>query len=185
MAKLPPYILTDPTSGRHLYKRGWFGLIPLIGFFVGVGLLVLGIVRYRDKKLIWIGIGAMSFSVLVYGSMFIYLNSESFRKETAPIAQRQLDNLVKDIEFYKLKKGQYPDSIEQLATIPYYTSYTDPLSARVTGKYKPFNYHRSGEHYTIFSSGIDKTANTKDDLYPTIDTAGLGLIKKTSAKNNP
>ena len=105
MAKQPTYILTEPSSGRHLYGRGWLGLIPLIGFFVGVGLLVLGIVRYRDKKLIWIGAAAMSFSIVLYGSLFIYLNSDANRRSFAPVSRQLLDDLVKNIEFYKLQNG--------------------------------------------------------------------------------
>jgi hypothetical protein len=30
-------------SARHLYGRGWFGLIPLIGGLIGPGLIQLGI----------------------------------------------------------------------------------------------------------------------------------------------
>ncbi len=176
MPKQPKYILTDPNSGRHLYGRGWLGLIPLVGLFVGIGLLVLGIFRYRDKKLVLIGFAAMSFTIILYGSFVIYSISDANRKNFIPLAQQQLNGLVKDIEFFKLENGHYPDSLSQLLSLPNHTPIFDPVSARMNENHKNFNYQRVGNHYFLFSSGIDKIPNTDDDIFPDVDTLGIGLL---------
>lgn len=179
MSKPPLYILTNPNSGRHLYRRGWLGLIPLIGAFVGIGLLTLGLARYKDKKLILIGVSAILFSVIVYGSIFLYANSNAARKQWATVVPQGLNQIVKDLEFYKLQTGSYPDSLEELLSNNKLLVIYDPVSARAFDSKKRYNYQKLNDHYLLFSSGIDRIKNTKDDIYPTIDidTSKTGLIK--------
>jgi hypothetical protein len=60
----------------------------------------------------------------------------------------------------------------------------DPISdVKIKYDKKPvkFNYQRVGNHYYLFSSGVDEIPNTKDDIYPAIaksDSAKFGLIHK-------
>ena len=177
MNKLPPYILTNPATGRHLYKRGWLGLIPLIGGFVGIGLIALGIFRYRDKKLVLIGIAALFFTIAVYGSLFIYLNSDNARKQWPTIVPPQLNTIVTRIEFYKLQNGTYPDSLQQILQYDStFTSITDPVSAKGFQQQALYNYEKMKDKYRLFSSGIDKIPNTADDIYPSLDTIKTGLL---------
>jgi hypothetical protein len=179
MSKQSAYILTDPNPGKHLYGRGWLGLIPLIGAFVGLGLISLGLFKYRDRKLVFIGIAAILFTVLVYGSLFIYINSDSARKQWSSVVPEQLNSLVRDIEFYKIQNGQYPDSLEELLQNNKLLLIDDPLSAKAFGQKKKYNYRKANNHYILFSSGIDRIENTDDDIFPSVDTAKTGLIKSS------
>jgi hypothetical protein len=52
------------------YKLGYLGLFPLVGFFVGIGLTLYGIFRYKDQKLTIIGIACMLFTVSAYSALF-------------------------------------------------------------------------------------------------------------------
>ena len=91
-------------------------------------------------------------------------------------AKRQLNNLVKDIEFYKIQKGEYPESLDDLESY----STTDILQNDGEHSYN-FNYEVIGEKYKLFSSGVDKIPNTKDDLYPEIevkDSTKIGFLKR-------
>ena len=180
MIKQPQYILTNPNSGRHLYRRGWLGLIPLVGGFVGIGLMLLGLTRYRDRKLFFIGLAALLFTATIYRSLFYYIEySEAGRKQFSEIAQDQMNSLVKDVEFYKLQNGQYPDSLEQVLISNRLAFIYDPLSSKNLGKSKKFIYQKLDNlHYTLFSVGKDMQENTKDDIYPSIDTAKIGLSKR-------
>ena len=102
----------ESKSGKHLYSRGWFGLIPLIGGIVGIGLIFLGIFKYRDRKLTTIGFAALAFTVLIYSSIYYYFNySQAAKKSFSSFAQPAMDNLIKNIEFYKTEHGGYPDSL--------------------------------------------------------------------------
>jgi len=179
MSKQPSYILTDPNSGRHLYRRGWLGLIPLIGAFVGLGLISLGLFKYRDRKLVFIGIAATLFTVIVYGSLFIYMNSDSARKQWSSVVPGQLNSLVKEIEFYKLQNGQYPDSLEQLLLNNKLLLIYNPVSAKAFGQKKKYTYRKANNHYILFCSGIDRIENTDDDIFPSVDTVKTGLIKSS------
>jgi len=160
---------TNTKSAKHLYGRGWLGLIPLVGGFVGIGLIILGIFKYRDKKLIIIGTAALLFTVVIYSSLF-YMTaySDTVGKGTAKISEKFLNSLVKDIEFYKLKNGSYPDNLEQLRSNDDIVQIYDPILTRRPGeKETKFNYKKTGNTYILFSSGLDRMPNTKDDIYPT------------------
>jgi len=160
---------TNSKSAKHLYGRGWLGLIPLVGGFVGIGLIILGAFKYRDRKLIIIGAADLFFTVAIYSSMFYYfMYSDMAAKGFAQTSQMFLNGLVKELEFYKLKNGSYPDSLEQIPSNQDIFSIYDPLLSRRPGtKDTKFNYRKTGDTYILFSSGIDRIPNTKDDIYPT------------------
>ncbi|WP_207496758.1 hypothetical protein [Aridibaculum aurantiacum] len=123
------------SPGKHLYSRGWFGLIPLIGGFVGLGLIVLGIFKYKDRKLILIGSAALLFTVVIYSSMIYYFEySTTFREDFAVFSQPKMDELIKSIEFYKTENAQYPDSLQELTNKNEMVQIYDPISQREGGE---------------------------------------------------
>jgi len=166
LAKKPPYLL------------GLLGIIPLVGALVGFVLILYGLIKYKDKWLVLIGAGGILFTVAIYGSMFYTMgpDSKAFKQGFAKIDSIQLNSLVKEIEFYKIQNGSYPDSLQQLNTKDSFTGISDPLLSRK--KNSTYNYHKIGNKYTLFSSGVDEIPNTADDIYPTIDTTHTGLIIK-------
>jgi hypothetical protein len=148
-------------------------------------LVTLGLVRYKDKKLVLIGFAAILFTIAVYGLLFYFSEySATGRKMTAEIAQEQLNSLVKEVEFYKLQTGQYPDSLEQIQAYSKLAFIYDPLSTKATGNTKKFTYQRSGEQYSLHSVGIDMINNTEDDIYPSTDSKKTGLLKAVKISNN-
>jgi hypothetical protein len=158
------------------YAIGLFGLIPLIGAIVGVALILYGIFKYKDKWLVLIGAAGICVTIAVYSFLNYANNKNLFSNGFVVIDKGKLNSLVKEIEFYKMQKGAYPDSLEQLDIKDQFVNAFDPLMSHE--KNNKFNYHLIGKGYTIFSSGIDKTLNTGDDIYPTltIDTTKMGLI---------
>ena len=168
-------------TGKHLYGRGWLGLIPLVGGFVGLGLIFLGFFKYKDKKLVLIGFAALMFTVTIYSSLFYYTEySDVGGKQFAQTSQDFLNSLVKVIEFYKQQNGSYPDSLEQLLPNNKLAWINDPLLSRRPGtKNTKFNYKRTGDTYILFSSGLDRIPNTKDDIYPTV------TLKDNNVTSNP
>ena len=160
------------------YKLGYLGIIPLIGFFVGIALVLYGLFRYKDRKLTSIGIACILFTVLVYSTLF-YVGeySDIGKKGYEKIAQIQLNDLIKDIEYYKLQKGSYPDSLKQLEKQDEIIAINDPTQSRNGKVY--YNYEKIGEKYTLFSSGSDRIKNTADDIYPKVENfKSVGWFKK-------
>lgn len=104
-------------------------------------------------------------------------------KAFGAMSQENLNSLANVIELYKIKVGQYPDSLAQLKGIDSAVSYHDPLLGRRMGNSVKarYEYQKTATGYRLFSAGEDCTPNTKDDLYPTISgTDGLkyGFIRK-------
>ena len=164
------------TQSKPPYLLGLLGFMPLVGFFVGLGLLLYGIIKYKDKKLIVIGISCMLFTIIVYSSLFYYgFKSEAGKKGWANLSQLGLNSLVKNVEYFKIEHGHYPDSLQQLINKNDPVFIDDPLRGFDGNKNINFNYKNLGDRYLLYSSGIDGIANTKDDIYPEVDTSNKNI----------
>lgn len=173
------YTLSKTSTPKPPYLLGLLGVVPLVGAFVGIALILYGIFKYKDKWLVLIGIGSIAFTVAVYGTLFyVGFKSDFGKGQFAQISKMELNTLVKQVEFYKIQNGLYPDSLQQLQEKDEFINIHDPLMNN--RKNDLYNYHRVGNKYTLFSSGIDGIPNTSDDIYPSIkiDTNKMGLIIK-------
>jgi hypothetical protein len=171
----------DIQKSRPPYLLGFLCLIPLVGAFVGLGLPLYGIIKYKDKWLSIIGAAGIMFTILVYGSLF-YASTHAtiFKQGFASISQMQLNSLVKNVEFYKIQHSQYPDSLQQLLNDDQTALIADAIQLNQHRKIIYYHYEKVGEKYKLFSSGPDGIPNTKDDLFPQItisDSSKIGLIK--------
>lgn len=151
------------------YFLGLFCFIPIIGVFVGIVLIFLGIFHYKEKALTFIGILGIVFTIVLYSILFPQLWSKTARDQSlANTSQIFLNDLAKDIETYKLKNGHYPEKLEQLNSSDSIIFIFDPLqSDNKNGS--NFNYMLIEDKYKLFSSGIDGIPNTNDDIYPQHD----------------
>lgn len=153
------------------YRWGYLSLIPLIGAINGVIMIAVSIFKYKDIKYGLLGLGGILVSIAVYGPLVYQSNKGAVFIDAS---RTQMNSLVKEIEFYKMQNGTYPDNLEQLDYKNSFINIHDPIEN--AQKNDHYNYHKIENKYTLFSSGVDHIPNTKDDLYPTIDTAKTGLI---------
>jgi hypothetical protein len=165
---------------KRLYWWGLLGIIPNFGFVGGVVLLYKGLITYKDKKLILIALGCVSFTPLFWYGI---LHSSLFKDAQVIMAQNMVNSIVPDIEFYKTQNNVYPDSLLQTAAKNKMIIYFDPLLPDSIGSAKQgmLHYKRIRDKYTLFSVGKDGIAGTSDDIYPTItkgDTIKFGFVKK-------
>ena len=171
-----------PFTYKPAYWVAILCLIPVIGFFAGLVILILGIVHYKDRVFIIMGAIGMLITIAIYGSMIYFVQTSGVVQDGfAEIAQTQINDLVKSIEFYKLQNGSYPDSLQQIDTKGSFTNIYDPVSSKFGDNEKPFHYSKKGNKYLLFSVGKDGKPNTADDIYPTLtnpDTSKLGFIRK-------
>jgi hypothetical protein len=61
---------TIPTKSKPPYLLGLLCLIPLVGAFVGLGLLLYGLLKYKDKWLSIIGAAGILWTILIYSTLF-------------------------------------------------------------------------------------------------------------------
>lgn len=170
-----------PTNHKPPYLLGLLCLIPFVGAFVGLGLLLYGLIRYKDKWLSIIGMIGILWTIFIYSTLFYAgTHSSIFRKGFEDISQIQLNSLVKNIEYHKLVHGQYPDSLKQLLADDILAPINDAVQGMNTKENSYYNYEKIGDKYLVFSSGRDGIPNTKDDLFPQLtvnDSSKIGLIK--------
>ena len=169
-------------NAKPPYLIGILCVIPLVGALVGIIMLILGITKYKDKWFSIIGTFGIFFTILVYSSLFYYMfNGKGSQTAFANISQMQLNSLVKNIEFYKLEKGHYPNKLEELLETDKLAPINDAIQSLKFKKNTFYNYKNLGENYLLFSSGQDGIANTKDDLYPEITitkNTKIGYVKQ-------
>jgi hypothetical protein len=170
----------------HPQRFYWFGLlgfIPILGGIVGVILLLIGIFKFKDKLLMLIGSICIVFSIQYYVSLFKFIQQGfGLKPDFSFISKTQMNGLIKEIEFYKVQHGSYPDSLEQTENnVNYFASSYDPSLTENTSKTKSkYRYQKVGDKYRLFSAGRDGINNTADDIYPKIiktDSSKIGWIK--------
>lgn len=180
-SKLTMQTVPLPAKSKPPYLLGLICLIPLVGAFVGLGLLLYGIFKYKDKWLSIIGAAGILWTIAVYSALFYAgTHASVFKKGFEDISHMQLNSLVKNIEFYKLAHGQYPESLKQLLDDDKLAPITDAVQGMSTRGDSYYNYERIGDKYLVFSSGQDGIPNTGDDLFPQIalsDSSKIGLIR--------
>ena len=176
------------SKNSSLYWWGIVGFIPVLGAIVGLILTLLGIFKYKDRNLILIGIGCIAFTVILNSIVYFKLvnDPDFFLESTESISQFELNTITKEIEIFKLKKGRYPNSLNELDSSlrieGNFVALNDPLQfGSQNNKSGYFNYYIIGDKYRLFSSGKDKTENTADDIYPNLqseESNSFGYLKK-------
>ena len=172
---------TIATKSKPPYLLGLLCLIPLVGAFVGLGLLLYGLIKYKDKWLSIIGATGILWTIIVYSTLFYAgTHASVFRKGFEEISQMQLNSLVKNVEYYKLIHGQYPDNLKQLLEDDKLAPINDAVQSMKIKGNSYYSYEKIGDRYSLFSSGQDGIPNTKDDLFPQVtitDSSKIGLIR--------
>ena len=152
------------------YWYGLAGLIPNVGVVVGAILVFLGFVK-KDHKLKLVGILAMLFTPFCWLIILPLLTSSFFFKSSnIEFTNIYLNDIVKELEYYKSKSGKYPDSLGELrkqnklfVDFEVIKKIENPLK-----KEKPikFYYKKLDNDYILKSYGPDKKLHTQDDIYP-------------------
>jgi len=134
---------------------------------------------YKNKLILILGAAGVILSIAIYISMSSFFDNAFFKNGFAPFAQSDLNVLMKEVEFYKLQNGTYPDSLAQVYSKGEVPKYYDPTQS--TNGHNGYNYQKIGNKYYLFSSGVDNIPHTADDIYPQMepaDTIKFGLILK-------
>jgi hypothetical protein len=149
------------------------------------------------KLVIVLGCLGILFTVGLYGTIFYIAfgtHGGIFDEMRGQLAKRELGDLVKSIEYYKVTKGGYPATLEELKTSLDKNSAViidDPttldFSNLGSGKaITPFFYQLTEDksHYYLLGVGPDHKPFTNDDLLPGIsdqERAKTGLLINPSS----
>lgn len=148
--------ITISTKSKPPYLLGLLCLIPFVGQFVGVGLLLYGLLKYKDKWLSIIGAAGILWTIIVYSTLFYAgTHASVFKKGFEGISQLQLNSLVKNVEFYKMQHGQYPESLKQLLDDDKLAPINDVAQGMNRKENSYYNYEKSVKSIHFFHQ--DKT----------------------------
>jgi hypothetical protein len=105
--------------GTFPFVLAGLSFIPLIGVLFGLIVIVWGLAtRHRGGgRLALIGAGGIAFTVIIYGALFYFgvaRRGGAYDELREQLAQSNLNSAVKTIEFYRLSKGSYPESLDEI-----------------------------------------------------------------------
>jgi hypothetical protein len=162
---------------KKFYYLSLLCLFPGLGLLIGIVLLVYAAFIFKDIKLFLVILLAMAggFGIMKLDSA--HLRHEGlYGKDTEEVysllARDELDDIVRNLELYKLKHQRYPDSLQQLEKENPKLFITDPLQDRNIArdpriyKFRYFYYIPKGLTYELFSAGVDGIPHSQDDIYP-------------------
>ncbi len=163
-------IKSTTKKSKNIYWLGIIGFIPNFGIIIGAILVYLGFKR-TDKKLKLLGIANILFTPLFW-FLFIYFtnNSGFIKKSNIEFTNHYLNEVVKDLEYYKSKNGYYPDSLGELRSQNKFFNDNEvfnEISFFEKNKSTKFYYKKTNDTYILKSYGPDRILNTKDDIFPT------------------
>jgi len=159
--------MKQDTNWKPPYLLGLLGLIPLVGFFVGISLILYSIFRYKDRKLTWIGIFCILFTVLVYS--VVYAINTNVENGFETLSQRNMTVLVKEIEIFRNENNRYPNNLKELKVQDSLLLLEDPIQAIENKKDLNYVYKNLVNHYFLFSKGKDGKSDTNDDISPSVE----------------
>ncbi|MFT4261029.1 MAG: hypothetical protein ACMXX9_01200 [Candidatus Woesearchaeota archaeon] len=171
------------TIGILAVVFGVVSFIPLLGFFVGIAAIVLGIIAFKKYKNklgiigLVLGILGVLSTILLYGSLFYFgfVQSGGVYDDLRirMVSEQNLPTTVNAIEAYKVRFGEYPESLENLSKIsndPFLVIDQIQMAKSMfrdnEGSSLTFYYQNNGDTYYLFSKGIDGIPFTDDDVFP-------------------
>ena len=181
--------------GVFPYVIGGVSFIPGIGILFGIIAIVWGLVTKKlgGKKLAIIGACGISFSVILFCSLFYFgfvQKGGVYDDLRAQLSKSTITSLVQAIEFYKTQNGHYPESLDVLSkSLPENSMVFvfDPTHVQVGGEPRYYHYELKDEsHYYLLGVGPDEKPYTSDDVLPDIEAKidnGIGLLIHTDSKN--
>jgi hypothetical protein len=176
------------------YAIGGASFIPLVGVPLGIIAIIWGIIKRKKGgiKLALLGAGGISFSIILYGTLFYkgFIEKGGVYDELkVKMAQTQLTDLVKQIEYYKIQNGKYPKDLSVFEPEEGKESFIfiyEPFIEFRDASSTPFYYEltNEGNKYLLFSRGPDRTPFTEDDIFPVLTDEEIMKIGYKKAENN-
>jgi hypothetical protein len=158
---------------KKFYYLSLLCLFPGFGIIIGIVLLVYAVFVFKSIKLFCAILLTMTGGIALIKIDSYYLRRElMYGKATENLlavqALNDLDDIVRNLELYKLRYQHYPDSLQQLEKQNPALVIKDPLLGRRPSAHKfvNFYYSRNDDKYILFSAGKDGIPNTTDDIYP-------------------
>ena len=181
--------------GAFPYVIAGVSFIPGIGILFGIVAIIWGLVTKKlgGRKLAIIGACGISFSIVLYGSLFYFgfvQRGGVYDDLRAQLSKSTITSLVQAIEFYRTQNGHYPDSLETLRkSLPKNSMVYvfDPTDVKMGGKPRYYYYAlKDNSHYYLLGVGPDGKPFTSDDILPDIKVkpnSGIGLLINKNSKN--
>jgi hypothetical protein len=181
------------------YVLAGLSFIPLIGVIFGLIVIIIGFLKSKvgGWKLIVLGILGISTTVLLYGTLFHQASKDDgmFAGIHGQLSEKLLTDLVKNIEYYKIQNGKYPDSLidlqpedpSDISSAVFIYDSTKSFNLEDNDEPKLFHYELINDqnNYYLFSSGKDGIPFTGDDIHPVVnesEQSNIGYRQKEANK---
>ena len=161
------------TSNNRVGIPKWLhvlSFIPNIGMLYGLIILILGIVNKNKSTIIW-GIVGILFTPIFWITVLVAIDASGFNSQSNILfTKNNLNEMVKDLEYYRVKNGSFPDSLGQLRNQNNFFDDSDLSSENIFHwklKSQRLYYKKINDtSYILQAKGKDTILNTEDDIFP-------------------
>ncbi len=156
--------------------------IPMIGVVFGIISIIIGLVNFTRFKLLFIlGASGIGFTILIYGSLYLFEHgmekNGKIDEMKAQTTEMFLNNLSNELQNYKCKYGNYPDSLGVILRLNSLIVINDMFNKNnakskfdkgLSNRKSSCNYFYklNKDSFILFSVGKDGKPFTKDDILP-------------------
>ncbi len=158
-----------PFESKMSTNLVWMSFIPIVGLIFGLVFFLRGISE-RNLRYFLISISSFIFTIIVWIGFAMYMDASGKSNQTNVfVTKNNLNILTKELAYYKLKNGKFPETLEELKSqnkfLIFHETNTsfNPFSE---SKIQYFYYQNQDSTYILRSLGLDGKIFTDDDLIP-------------------
>lgn len=161
--KIKPF---ESKMGTHLV---WLSFIPAIGLIFGFVFFLRGISE-RNLRYFLIGISSFIFTSIFWIAFMIFMDATGKSNQTNIfVTKNNLNILTKELAYYKLKNGKFPENLEELKSQNKFLIFHETntsFNLFSESKIQYFYYQNQDSTYILRALGMDGKVFTDDDLIP-------------------
>ncbi|MBA5628853.1 hypothetical protein [Moheibacter lacus] len=156
---------------QHKISKGiiWSSFIPVLGLIFGFVIFIRGI---SERNLNYFSIGILSFVATVVGWIVFGIFMDATEKNSGSnkfSTKNNLNQIVKELAYYKLKNGEFPENLDSLRLQNQFLSIYETdfkMSPFSESKFREFYYENQDTTYILRAIGPDEKPFTEDDILP-------------------
>jgi hypothetical protein len=159
----------SPFVSKISTQLKWWSFIPFIGLVFGLIFFIRGL---SERNFKYLGIAFTSLMISIVGWLafaFYWDYSGKTSQQNLYATQQSLNTIVKELAYYKVKNGAYPESLDSLKKQNQFLIFSEhnmgfnPFSKSES---RDFYYQRQDSTYILLAPGPDAIPLTEDDILP-------------------
>lgn len=155
----------SPFVSKISTQLKWWSFIPFIGLIFGLIFFIRGL---SERNFRYLGIAFTSLMISIVGWLAFAFYWD-YSQQNLYATQQNLNTIVKELAYYKVKNGVYPESLDSLKKqnqFLIFSEYNMGFNPFSKSESRDFYYQKQDSTYILLAPGPDAIPLTEDDILP-------------------